>query len=61
MKTNIIVMRDSKAFYFDFDWSKNYDESNESLAEKKKGETEQLLIKYKHENNIHKREKNKNQ
>ena len=61
MKTNIIVMRDSKAFYFDFDWSKNYDESNEFLAEKKKGETEQLLIKYKHENNIHKREKNKNQ
>ena len=54
-------MRDSKAFYFYFDWSKNYDESNESLAEKKKGEAEQLLIKYKHENNIHKREKNKNQ
>ena len=32
----MIVMRDSKAFYFDFDWPKNYDESNEYLAEKKK-------------------------
>ena len=33
----------------------SYNKSNESLAENKiKNETEQLLLKYKHGNNIHK-------
>ena len=65
MKENTIVVRDPKTFYFHFDWPKNVDEnlkheikfiikSNESLAENKiKNETEQLLSKYKHGNNIH--------
>ena len=59
------VIRDPKTFCFNFDWSKNVDEhlkfgtgfiikTNESLAEKKmKNRTEQLLLKYKHGNNIH--------
>ena len=65
MKENTIVVRDPKTFYIHFDWPKNVDEnlkhkikfiikSNESLAENKiKNETEQLLSKYKHGNNIH--------
>ena len=65
MKENTIVVRDPKTFYFHFDWPKNVDENlnhkikfiikcNESLAENKiKNETEQLLSKYKHGNNIH--------
>ena len=47
MKKNMIVMRDPKTFYFDFDWPKDADEnlkhetkfiikSNESLAERNK-------------------------
>ena len=46
MKENMIVIRDSKTFYFHFDWPKNFDEnlkhqndfiikSNEYLAENK--------------------------
>ena len=54
------VERDSKTFYFDFDWPKDVDanlkheieniiKSNESLAENKiKNEIKQLLLKYKH-------------
>ena len=65
MKENIVAIRDPKTFYFDFDWPKNVDQdlkheieyiikSNESLAESKtKNEIEQLLLKYKHENDIH--------
>ena len=65
MEENTIVVRDPKTFYFHFDWPKNVDEnlkhkikfiikSNESLAENKiKNETEQLLSKHKHGNDIH--------
>ena len=65
MEENMIVIRDLKTFCFSFDWPKNIDEnlkyeiefiikSNESLAENKiKNEIEQLLLKYKHENNNH--------
>ena len=65
MEENMIVIREHKTFYFDFDWSNSVDEnlkheiefiikSNEYLAENKiKNETEQLLSKYKHGNNIH--------
>ena len=61
----MFVIRDSKTFYFHFGWTKNIDEnwkhkiefiieSNGSLAENKiKNETEELLLKYKHGNNIH--------
>ena len=54
MEEKMIVMRDSKFFYFDFDWSKNVNEnlkheiefiikSNESLAENKiKNEVEKF-------------------
>ena len=57
MEENIIVIRDPKAFCFNFDWPKDLDENlkreieffiknNESLAESKmKNETEQLLLK----------------
>ena len=58
------MIRDPKTFYFNFHWPIDVDEnlkhenefiikSNESLAENKiKNETEQLLSKYKHGNNI---------
>ena len=61
----MVVKREPKTFYFDFDWPKDADEilkhdiefiikSNESLAENKiKNETGQLYSKYKHGNNIH--------
>ena len=61
----MFVIIDPKTFYFHFDWTKNIDEnwkneiefirkSNKSLAENKiKNETEELLLKYKHGNNIH--------
>ena len=64
MEENMIVIRDLKTLYFDFDWLKDVDEnlkhkiefiikSNESLAGSKiKNEIEQLL-KYKLGNNIH--------
>ena len=64
MEENMIVIRDLKTLYFDFDWLKDVDEnlkhkiefiikSNESLAGRKiKNEIEQLL-KYKLGNNIH--------
>ena len=66
MEENVIVIRDPKTFYFDFDWPKDVDEnlkhkiefiikSNEYLAKNKiKNKIEQLLSKYKHENDIHK-------
>ena len=67
----MIVTRDPKTFCFNFDWSKQVDENlkheieyvlktNESLAENKmKNEIEQLLLKDKHENNIHENGKQK--
>ena len=60
IEENMIVMRDSKFFCFDFDWSKNVNEnlkheiefiikSNESLSENKiKNEIEKCLLKYKY-------------
>ena len=57
MEENMIVIRDSKTFCFNFNWPKGVDEnlkhevefiikSNECLAKNKiKNETEQLLFK----------------
>ena len=68
----MIVIRDPKTFYFDFDWLKDVDENlkheiefiikrNEFLVENKiKSEIEQLLLKYKHENDIHEHRKQQN-
>ena len=65
----MIVIRDPKTFNFNFHWPKDVDENmkheiefiiknNESLAENKiKNEIEQLLLKYKHGNNIHEHRK----
>ena len=64
----MILIRDPKTFCFNFDLSKDFDESlkreiyhksiikiNEFLEEIIiKNETEQLLLKYKHGNNIRK-------
>ena len=73
MEENMIVIRDPKTFCFNFDQPEYVDEnlkheiefiikSNESLAESKtKYETEQLLLKYKHGNNIHKHGKQQNE
>ena len=64
MEENMIEIRDPKTFCFKFDLPKDLDEdskheiqciikNNESLAEKKiKNEIEQLLLKWKHGNNI---------
>ena len=66
------VIRDPKSFYFNFDRAKDFIEnlkhkiefiikSNESLDENKiKNEIEQLLLKYKHGNDIHERGKQDN-
>ena len=73
MEENMIVIRDPKTFYFDFEWPKDVEmnlkheieyiiEINESLAENKiKNETKQLLSKYKHGNNIHQHGKKQNE
>ena len=73
MEENMIVIRDPKTYYFDFDWPKDADEnlkhktefilkSNESLAENKiKSKIEQLLSKHKHGNSIHEHEKQQNE
>ena len=65
----MIVIRDPNTFCFNFDLTKDVDEnlkhefefaikSNESLAENEiKNDIEQLLLIYKHENNIHEHEK----
>ena len=64
----MIVIRHPRAFYFHFDWHEDVDgnlkheiefiiKGNESLAENKKSETEELLLKYKHVNNIHEHRK----
>ena len=73
MEENMVVIRDPKTFYFNFDWPKDIDENlkhenefiikfGESLAENKiKNQIEQLLLKYKHGNNIHKHRKQQNE
>ena len=70
----MIVMRHLKTFYFDFNWPKQVDrnlkheiylhefiiKSNGSSADNKiKNEIKQLLLKYKHGNNIHRKQQNK--
>ena len=69
----MIVIRGPKTFYFNFDCPNNVDEnlkheiefiikSNESIAENKiKKEIEQLLLKYKHGNNIQELERQQNE
>ena len=73
MEGNMIVIRYSKTFCFNFDLAKNVGENlkreieftikrNESLAENKiKNKIEQLLLEYKHGNNIHDHEKQQNE
>ena len=73
MEENMIMIRDPKTFYFDFDWPKDVDEnlkheiefirkSNQSLAKSKiKIEIEQILSKYKNGNNIHEHGKQQNE
>ena len=69
MEENTIVIRDPKAFYFD--WPKDVDENlkhkiefiikrNESYGENK-NKNQQLLSKYKHRNNIHEHGKQQNE
>ena len=72
MEENMTVIRDSKTFCFNFDWPRDVDEnlkleiefiikSNESLAGNKiKNKIEQLLLKFKHGNNIHAHGKQQN-
>ena len=69
----MILIRDLKTVYFNFDQPKKVDENlkheiefvekiNEYLAENKiKNQTEQLLSKYKHGNNIRKHGKQQNE
>ena len=67
MEENMIVIRDCQNFCFNSNWSKYADEiqfiikSDESLAENKiKNEIQQLLLKYKHGNDIHEHGKQHN-
>ena len=65
IEENITVWRDPKTFCFNFGWSKDIYENlkheiefimknNQSLTENNiKNETEKLLLKYRHGNNIH--------
>ena len=65
MEKNMVVIRETKTLYFDLDLRKDVDKnlkheiqfitkSNESLAENKiQNETDQILSKYKHGNNIY--------
>ena len=67
----MVVIREPKTFYFDFDWPKDVDKNlkqdveftikdNQSLAENKiKIKIEQLLLKYKLRNDIHEHSKQK--
>ena len=69
----MIVIRDSKTFYFDFDWPKDANKNlkhetvfiiktNKYLADNKiKIDIEQLLSKYKHGNDIHEHGKQQNE
>ena len=69
----MIVIRDSKTVCLNFSWSKSVNDnlkhviefikkSNGSLTENKlSNETEKLLLKYKHWNNIHEHRKQQNE
>ena len=63
----MIVIRDSKTFNFNFDENLKHEnqfiiKSNEYLSENKiKNETEQLLLNYKHGNNIHEHGRQQNE
>ena len=73
IEENMIVIRDPKIFCFNFDWPKYVAEnlkheiefiikSNKSLAKNKvKNEIKQLLIKYKHGNNIYEHGRQQNE
>ena len=73
MEENMIVIRNPKTFCFNFDFPKDIDnnlkcetefiiKSNESLADIIiKNEIEQLVLKYKHGNNIHEHRKQQNE
>ena len=73
MEENMIVIRDPKTFFFNFDWLKYVDEnleheiefmikSSECLAKVQiKNKIEQLLLKYKHGNNIQEQGKQQNE
>ena len=73
MEKNMVLIRDPKTFCFNFDWPKYFDEnlkhkieftikSKRYLAENKiKTKNEQLFLKYKHGNNIHKHQKQQNE
>ena len=66
------ILRDPETFCFNFDWYKHFDKNwkheigfiikiNECSAKNKmKDEIEQLLLKYKHRNNIHEHGKQQN-
>ena len=68
----VIIREPKRTFYFEFDWPKDVDKnlkreiefiikSNEALAENKiKNDIEQLLLKYKHGNDIHEHGKQQN-
>ena len=72
VEENIVVIRDPKTFCFNFDFPKHVDKNlkreigciikiNESLVENKiRNNIEQLLLKYKHGNNIHEHRKQQN-
>ena len=69
VEENIVMIRDPKTFCFNFDFRKDVDKNlkreigciikiNESLVENKiRNNIEQLLLKYKHGNNIHEHRK----
>ena len=69
MKDNMVVIREPKTFHLNFDLPKDVDKNlkhetefiikhNDSLASHKlKNETEKLLAKYKHGNDIHEHRK----
>ena len=73
MEENMIVVRDTKTFYFDFHCPKAVDgnlkhkiayiiKSNGYLAKNKiKNDIKQSLFKYKHGNNIHEHRKHQNE
>ena len=71
VEENIVMIRDPKTFCFNFDFRKDVDKNlkreigcvikiNESLVENKiRNNIEQLLLKYKHGNNIHEHKNSK--
>ena len=63
------MTRDPRTFYFNFHWPKDDDKTlkhilknKESLPENKtKNKIQQILLKYKHGNDIHEHEKQQNE